>query len=133
MINEYETKQAVNHTRYNSILEEAKRSTEQQAELISKLESLEKEIQQLLPSKEEADEQLRKQKQHKIEHEENLKLSETRLKELNQILQAESRKLDARHNEYQLTKNLLEQMEGYPESIRYLKKNHDRFKQASSK
>ncbi|MBK7965406.1 MAG: hypothetical protein IPK10_09035 [Bacteroidetes bacterium] len=30
MINEYETKQAVNHTRYNSILEEAKRSTEQQ-------------------------------------------------------------------------------------------------------
>lgn len=130
MINEYETKQAVNHTRYNSILEEAKRSTEQQAELISKLESLEKEIQQLLPSKEEADEQLRKQKQHKIENEENLKLSETRLKELNQILQAESRKLDARHNEYQLTKNLLEQMEGYPESIRYLKKNHDRFKQA---
>ena len=110
MINEYETKQAVNHTRYNSILEEAKRSTEQQAELISKLESLENEIQQLLPSKEEADGHLRKQKQHKIENEENLKLSETRLKELNQILQAESRKLDARHNEYQLTKNLLEQM-----------------------
>lgn len=130
MINEYETKQAVNHTRYNSIIEEAKRSTEQQGELISKLESLEKEIQELLPAKEEADGQLRKQKQLKIENEENLKLSETRLKELNQVLQAESRKLDARHNEYQLTKNLLEQMEGYPESIRYLKKNHDRFKQA---
>lgn len=130
MINEYETKQAVNHTRYNSILEEANRSTTQQAELMEKLETLEKEIQQLLPSKEEADAHLRKQKQLKITHDENLKLSETRLKELNQVLQAESRKLDARHNEYQLTKNLLEQMEGYPESIRYLKKNHDRFKQA---
>ena len=43
MINEYETKQAVNHTRYNSILDEAKRSTDQQAELISKLEALENE------------------------------------------------------------------------------------------
>lgn len=130
MINEYETKQAVNHSRYNSILDEAKRSQDQQAELILKLEGLQKEFELLLPSKEEADNNLRQLKQNKIGNDENLKLSETRLKELNHVLQAESRKLDARHNEYQLTKNLLEQMEGYPESIRYLKKNHDRFKQA---
>lgn len=33
------------------------------------------------------------------------------------------RKLDARQNEYQLTKSLVENLEGYPESLRYLRKN----------
>ncbi|MBL7923501.1 MAG: chromosome segregation protein SMC, partial [Bacteroidia bacterium] len=130
MINEYETRQAVNHTRYNAILEEVKRAHQQQEEQSQKLAAIEQEINALLPGRENADTDLRRLKQARIEMDENLKLAETRLKELNQVLQAESRKLDARHNEYQLTKNLLEQMEGYPESIRYLKKNHERFKQA---
>jgi chromosome segregation protein len=34
-----------------------------------------------------------------------------------------SRKLDARHNEYQLTKSLVENFEGFPEAIKFLKKN----------
>jgi len=84
----------------------------------------------LKPQQENADQSLRDLKQERIRLDESLNLAEAKLKELNQVLQAESRKLDARHNEYQLTKNLLEQMEGYPESIRYLKKNHDRYKQA---
>lgn len=33
------------------------------------------------------------------------------------------RKLDARNNEYQLTKSLVENLEGFPEAIRFLKKN----------
>ena len=33
------------------------------------------------------------------------------------------RKLDARQNEYQLTKSLLETLEGFPEAIKFLKKN----------
>ncbi len=38
-------------------------------------------------------------------------------------LAAESRKLDARQNEYNLTKSLVDNLEGFPESIRFLKKN----------
>jgi chromosome segregation protein len=34
-----------------------------------------------------------------------------------------SRKLDARQNEYQLTKSLVENFEGFPEAIKFLKKN----------
>ena len=34
-----------------------------------------------------------------------------------------SRKLDARQNEYQLTKSLVENLEGFPEAIKFLKKN----------
>lgn len=34
-----------------------------------------------------------------------------------------SRKLDARQNEYQLTRSLVENLEGFPEAIKFLKKN----------
>jgi chromosome segregation protein len=34
-----------------------------------------------------------------------------------------SRKLDARQNEYNLTRSLVENLEGYPESLRFLRKN----------
>lgn len=130
MINEYETKQAVNHTRYNSILEEVKRSQHQAEEQQQRLRDIEDESGRLDPLRETSENTLKGARDTRAELEDNLQLSEARLKELNQVLQAESRKLDARHNEYQLTKNLLEQMEGYPESIRYLKKNHDGAKQA---
>jgi chromosome segregation protein len=36
---------------------------------------------------------------------------------------ADSRKLDARQNEYNLTKSMVDNLEGFPESIRFLKKN----------
>src|SRR5690606_29089856 len=45
-------------------------------------------------------------------------------------LAAESRKLDARQNEYNLTKSLVDNLEGFPESIRFLKKNTGWAKQA---
>jgi chromosome segregation protein len=130
MINEFETKAAVKHTRYNSIQEEIKRYHQQQEESAAKLKAIEEELSTQVPEKEKAENELQRLRQLRGELEDNIRLSENRQKELNQVLQAESRKLDARHNEYQLTKNLLEQMEGYPESIRYLKKSNDKFKQA---
>jgi chromosome segregation protein len=45
-------------------------------------------------------------------------------------LVAESRKYDARQNEYQLTKSLVDNLEGFPESIRFLKKHTEWAKQA---
>jgi len=38
-------------------------------------------------------------------------------------LSSESRKLDSKQNEYNLTKSLVDNLEGFPESIRFLKKN----------
>jgi chromosome segregation protein len=130
MINEFETKQAVRHTRFNAVNDELKRMHQQRSENTEKLETFSQQLNALLPDKEIADQELRKFKQIRLELEEQVKVSDSRTREINQVVQTESRKLDAKNNEYQLTKNLLEQMEGYPESIRYLKKNHDRFKQA---
>lgn len=129
-INEFETRQAVRQTRYQSVQDELNRLHGQQNEVAEKIAGIEAQLQDLIPQKEEADHQLRNLKQQRLESDELIKQAEAKVKELNTVLQTEARKLDAKHNEYQLTKNLLEQMEGYPESIRYLKKNHDKFKQA---
>ncbi len=45
------------------------------------------------------------------------------LKRITEEVISESRKLDAKQNEYNLTKSLIDNLEGYPESLRYLRKN----------
>lgn len=54
-----------------------------------------------------------------------LQITETteELKNLTDSIAVEVRKLDARQNEYNLTKSLVDNLEGFPESIRFLKKN----------
>ncbi len=42
---------------------------------------------------------------------------------LKEHVRQESRKLDAKQNEYTLTKSMVDNLEGFPESIRFLKKN----------
>jgi chromosome segregation protein len=54
-----------------------------------------------------------------------IKETETELGQLKDTLTQESRKLDAKQNEYNLTKSLVDNLEGFPESIRFLKKNSD--------
>ena len=54
--------------------------------------------------------------------EEIIRLDEELKKHTEDVI-AESRKLDAKQNEYNLTKSLVENLEGYPESLRFLRKN----------
>ena len=48
--------------------------------------------------------------------------NEAFIDKIKQELVLENRTLDAKRNEYQLTKNLIDNLEGYPESIKFLKK-----------
>jgi chromosome segregation protein len=49
--------------------------------------------------------------------------TETEVNSIKETIVAESRKLDAKQNEYNLTKSLVDNLEGFPESIRFLKNN----------
>lgn len=68
----------------------------------------------------ELEDELKRQIQHNLE----------KIKELKETLVKESRKLDSKHNEYNLTKSMVDNLEGFPESIRFLKKNTIWAKQA---
>lgn len=48
---------------------------------------------------------------------------EQRLQETREQLSRESRLVDAKQNEYNLTKSLVDNLEGFPESIKFLRKN----------
>lgn len=47
----------------------------------------------------------------------------TRIQSLKDEVNIDSRQLDAKQNEYNLTKSLVDNLEGFPESIRFLRKN----------
>lgn len=55
----------------------------------------------------------------------NVKINqaESHLEELKGILAKKSRLVDAKQNEYSLTKSLVDNLEGFPESIKFLRKN----------
>nr|WP_294942069.1 chromosome segregation protein SMC [uncultured Mucilaginibacter sp.] len=54
---------------------------------------------------------------------EQIVATEAELKTVTESIAADSRKLDAKQNEYNLTKSMVDNLEGFPESIRFLKKN----------
>ena len=54
---------------------------------------------------------------------ENILQAQGQMEVLRQQLADESRKLDAKNNEHDLLKSLIDSMEGYPESIKFLHKN----------
>ncbi|MDP9080149.1 MAG: chromosome segregation protein SMC [Bacteroidota bacterium] len=61
---------------------------------------------------------------------EQIKSTETELNTIQESIIRESRKLDAKQNEYNLTKSMVDNLEGFPESIRFLKKNTEWSKNA---
>ncbi|WP_259066957.1 chromosome segregation protein SMC [Mucilaginibacter sp. X4EP1] len=61
---------------------------------------------------------------------EDIKVTETELNTVQEGIIREGRKLDAKQNEYNLTKSLVDNLEGFPESIRFLKKNTEWSKNA---
>ncbi|MBC8032532.1 MAG: chromosome segregation protein SMC [Chitinophagaceae bacterium] len=64
--------------------------------------------------------QLQEQHEHTKEQ---ILLSQGELEQLRQHLAEENRKLDSRRNEHDLLKSLIDSMEGYPESVKFLHNN----------
>jgi len=59
--------------------------------------------------------------EHKLQ--EQMAETDNEINQLKDSIVTESRKLDAKQNEYNLTKSLVDNLEGFPESIRFLKNN----------
>jgi len=66
---------------------------------------------------------LRQLQEHHERTKENILQAQGQLEALRQRLADESRTLDAKRNEHDLLKSLIDSMEGYPESIKFLHKN----------
>lgn len=69
--------------------------------------------------------QIDSEEQLKIEIENQIQLTKQKNTELTEKLTDSRRNLDSKNNEYRLLKNLVDSLDGYPESVIYLKKNVD--------
>ncbi len=70
-------------------------------------------------------EQLRVFTQKEEERLAGLEHADKKMMELSQLIIDAARELDAKRNEYKLTKSMVDNLEGYPESIRFLTKSRD--------
>ena len=66
---------------------------------------------------------LQQLQEHQDKTKEQILQTQEKLEGLRQELAEESRKLDSRRNEHDLLKSLIDSMEGYPESVKFLHKN----------
>ncbi|MBK6819444.1 MAG: chromosome segregation protein SMC [Bacteroidetes bacterium] len=87
---------------------------------IEKQDSLKNELTTTVDLKKGIAEELLKKQQEATQ---KLLASQAELEELRVKLFEENRKLDSKQNEYNLLKSLVDSLEGYPDSIKYLSKN----------
>jgi len=77
-------------------------------------------MQELDAKEEEQNQALQKLEQEEEQRQEQLEQAEQQLENLNKDRTKVSRSLDAKRNEYKLTKSMVENLEGFPESIKFL-------------
>ena len=87
---------------------------------LSRFENEKKQKEQELEEKKTTLQQL---KQHNEFTKEQILETQAELEKLRSELAAENRTLDARQNEHDLLKSLIDSMEGYPESVKFLHNN----------
>ena len=109
--------------RLKSLESELARAEEDRISREGDLDEFFEKRQTLTEEVEELDEKLKQLSEQKRAHEELLKSTENQVTNLKDEVYKRNRVLDAKQNEYNLTKSLVDKLEGFPESVKYLKKN----------
>lgn len=117
---ELEKKKAVNTNQIESSHRELKRAAEEIESRQEEVGGLRGKMQELDAKEEEQNQALQKLEQEEEQRQEQLEQAEQQLENLNKERSKVSRSLDAKRNEYKLTKSMVENLEGFPESIKFL-------------
>ena len=114
---------AVKESQHEALQHSAQQSIFENEERIKTLEGLRSDIIQ-------TEQKIEKQKllvddlrSKEEDNNEKIKVLEEKTESLRQELTNKNRILDAKNNEFKLTKNMIDNLEGFPESIKFLKKN----------
>ena len=122
-ITETEKLIAVKESQHESLQRSAQQSMFENEERVKTLETLRNDIvltEEKIEKQRLLVEDLRKKEEDNIE---KIKQLEEKNEQLRSELTNKNRILDAKNNEFKLTKNMIDNLEGFPESIKFLKKN----------
>jgi len=120
---EAEKKVAVADTSIQNLTRAIEQIEEEQELRYSQLKQLEEEKTLKEEELENRRTDLRQLQEHHERTREQILQTQGQLEELRQQLAEESRRLDAKKNEHDLLKSLIDSMEGYPESVKFLHNN----------
>jgi chromosome segregation protein len=107
----------------STLKQELERTTSDDSSHSANLAEFEKKLQEIsltLEVKNREYENLQKEEEDMLEQ---MGVLEKEIEQIREKLTQTNRKLDAKQNEFNLTKSMVENLEGYPEAIKFLKKN----------
>lgn len=124
---DYEIKQ----TQLSSAKQELEKVTSADSQQAEELQRYELELVQVEKTLEEVNVRLADWQQKEEQHRAEVSALEETVEEIKVRLSSKNRALDAKQNEYKLTKSLIDNMEGFPEALKFLKKNSEQWTQAT--
>ncbi len=119
---ELEKRRAINGNQVQNYRYQIERNTADMADRRGERESLQEALRQLKADEAVREAELGQLEQKEAERRAAITTAETNSEHLQTELGRINRTLDARRNEYTLTKSMIDSLEGFPESIRYLSK-----------
>lgn len=122
---ELEKQRAINKNQIDNHLQEFERSNLEIEMRESEISSIHDKIEEIEVRELEYTQRLESLSQAEEKRLEAIRMHEKGLDDLNNKLKKVNRQLDAKRNEFKLTQSMVENLEGFPESIRFLNNNKD--------
>lgn len=122
---ELEKQRAINKNQIDNHLQELERSNLEIEMREDEIKSIHHKIEEIEVRELEYTQRLESLTQAEEKRLESIKVHEKGLDDLNNKLKKVNRQLDAKRNEFKLTQSMVENLEGFPESIRFLNNNKD--------
>jgi chromosome segregation protein len=124
-INELEKQKAINLNQIDNHQQDLQRNDTEIRQRQESVTALRSKVQELEQQEQVQQSIVQSLEQAEEKRQQDLQKGEAEHNELNQKIARVRRELDAKRNEFKLTKSMVENLEGFPESIQYLVKSKD--------
>lgn len=120
---ELEKQKAINNNQVENLQRDIDQGSNAIKERKLEVEGLESQLKDLELKEKKQSESLSKLEQEELKRQGMIRETEPMIEDLRKEIAEVNRKLDARRNEYKLTKSMVDNLEGFPESIKFLNKS----------
>ena len=120
---ELEKQKAIQSNRIENLERDIESNSEGMEERRKEVNSLEAQLNELEGRQEVKAKEVQAMEQEEARRQEDILQTEQQIEELRKKIADVNRQLDAKRNEFKLTKSMVDNLEGFPESIKFLNKN----------
>ena len=127
---ELEKNKAVNNTQIENLTNDINRTSGDIEGRKTEVTTLESTLNEIKESEQYKLTMLRSMEEEEAQRQRDIEATEKQIEELTTKMKDVNRSIDSKRNEYKLTKSMVDNLEGFPESIKFLKNNKDWAKEA---